>query len=648
MRSVNRIVSPRLSLAVAVVALGNLLLVPTGNSLLAQTRQSAVGKTTKSPVQSEYAGKKVKSPNVKGDSQQVKRAESGPPSKSAKATVKEDAHSSEEKQRLARSMLEDVLTVAGRITPTEYRILAQVEAATLLWQMDNERALSILKSASDTMRDLKDKDPDKTIFSKQRKLRFLAFLKIARLKPELVKELALDKSEETATQEWTDEARAVMTIAEQQMVNDPALAVQTAKLGFSLGQIDWAIFLRNLSAHDSRLAEQFAFNLIDWLNNSSITPIYLLNFNRFALRPERSIELKNYYLKSLSSAIRQSIRPDTSTVQQINSALQTAGDALSFSRGFPQWQQEFETIIISLRELLATRSASASRLQNIYIPMTPEIEPGDTKNIADEAATLQHNKDPNARDLRYQKLATNAALKADLRLAEEMMSQINSDDIRRAASLSVYGPYVTQAIRKSDWKRAYDFTSKILDPFGRTLALIRVAEGMSKTNEDKQAIKDVYGAALRGLQREFVTEDVARAFFILSNTLASDYPEASLDALSWAIYVSNKVVKNGDFLEDFKVKGEMAYWIRLKGFSSHTEVLELTEIIGPVFERLAKRDLNNARSVSQSFNHLGLYAIAQLGIVRALLEKTDKKQKHSVTVGKPRQNSEPALQEFIR
>jgi hypothetical protein len=518
-------------------------------------------------------------------------------------------------------MLEDVLTIASRITPTEYRILAQVEAATLLWQMDNERAMSILKSSSDTMRDLKDKDPDKTIYSKQRKLRFLAFLKIARLNPELVKELALDKSKETATQEWTDEARAVMTIAAEQIATDPALAVQTAKLAFSLGQIDWAIFLRNLSAHDNRLAEQFAFTVIDWLNNSSITPVYLLNFNRFVLKAERSIELKNHYFKSLASALRQSIRPDISTVRQINDALLTAGDALRFSRGFPQWQQEFESIILSLNELLAARSASAVQSQTQLISMTPEIEPGDTKNIADEAATLQNSRDPNARDLRYQKLATNAALKADLRLAEEMMSQINSEDIRRSASLSVYSPYVTQAIFKSDWKRAYDFTTNILDPFGRTLALIRVAEGMSKSNEDKQAIKDVYGAALRSLQRDFVTEDVARAFFILSNALASDYAQESLDALNWAIYVSNKVVKNGDFLEDFKVKGEMAYWIRLKGFSSHSEVLDLTEIIGPIFERLAKRDLNNARSISESFNHLGLYTIAQLGIVRALLEK---------------------------
>lgn len=612
MRSGNRFVSSRLSLALAFVVLSNLLLAQTTNSILAQTRQGA-------------AGKNVKSPDVKSDSQQSKGTESGPPSKTTKATVKEDPLSSEEKQRLAKSLLEDVLTIAGRITPTEYRILVQVEAATLLWQMDNERALSILKSASDAMRDLKDKDTDKTSFSKQHRLRFLAFLKIARLKPELVKDLALDKSKETTTRDWTDEARAIMATANEQIATDPALAAQTAKLAFSLGQVDWAIFLRNFSAHDSRLAEQLAFNVIDWLSNSSITPIYLLNFNRFALKPDRSVELKNYYFKSLSSALRQSIRPDVSTVQQLNSALETAGAALRYSREFPQWQQEFESIIFSFRELLQARSASAAQSQTISISMTPEIAPGDTKNISDEAATLQNSRDPNARDIRYQKLATNAALKADLRLAEEMMSQINSDDIRRSATLSVYGPYVTQAIFKSDWKRAYDFTSKILDPFARTLALIRVAEGMSKSNEDKQAIKDVYGAALRSLQREFVTEDVARAFFILSNALASDYPEESLDALNWAIYVSNKVVKNGDFLEDFKVKSEIAPWIKVKTFSSHTEAIELTEMIGPIFERLAKRDLDNARSISQGFNHLGLYSIAQLGVVRALLEKPGKK-----------------------
>jgi hypothetical protein len=53
--------------------------------------------------------------------------------------------------------------------------------------------------------------------------------------------------------------------------------------------------------------------------------------------------------------------------------------------------------------------------------------------------------------------------------------------------------------------------------------------------------------------------------------------------------------------------------------------MDLTEIIAPIFEELAKRDVSNARSVSYRFNHLGLYALAQLGIIKGLLEKAEKK-----------------------
>jgi hypothetical protein len=51
----------------------------------------------------------------------------------------------------------------------------------------------------------------------------------------------------------------------------------------------------------------------------------------------------------------------------------------------------------------------------------------------------------------------------------------------------------------------------------------------------------------------------------------------------------------------------------------HEEVIELSELIGPVFTSLAKRDPEVARSMALDFLHQGLYSFAQLGIVRGLL-----------------------------
>ena len=50
------------------------------------------------------------------------------------------------------SMLEAVLLASDRISPVEYNVLTLVEAATLLWQSDHDRALTMLKGACETMR----------------------------------------------------------------------------------------------------------------------------------------------------------------------------------------------------------------------------------------------------------------------------------------------------------------------------------------------------------------------------------------------------------------------------------------------------------------------------------------------------------------
>ena len=50
----------------------------------------------------------------------------------------------------------------------------------------------------------------------------------------------------------------------------------------------------------------------------------------------------------------------------------------------------------------------------------------------------------------------------------------------------------------------------------------------------------------------------------------------------------------------------------------YDEVLELTEIIGPLFKEMTKRDLNSAESTAYGLSHLGLSSLAQLGIVSEL------------------------------
>lgn len=601
------------------------LLASTGSIPAAQ--QVGSGQTSKPQQQTSSSNETSKPSSPLEKNQQNKKDASLLAPATASGRNMEEASSRESKE-LAMSLLEGVLLGTDRITPVEYNVLTLVEAATLLWQIDQDRALAMLKNACETMRDLREKDPDKGINSKQRRLRFLAFLKIARLKPELVKDLALNKSNDAKSPQamsgdWSEEARAVMTIADEQIEKNPTLAAQLVQQTFSLGQVDWALFLRKLSARDSALSEQVAMTVIDRLSSSSITPIYLLNLRRFVLTPERSTQLKQRFFESLASRLRRNISPAVPS-DEVNIGLVTAQDALGLTADYPRWQAEFEGIISGSQELLKARSASAADARNskvIPIPMMDEIKQADTQEIVEAVPRVERIKESKARDSKYQEMATKAASSSDLRLAQEIISKIEDEAIRRDANLSVYSPFVRKAINESDWTGAREYASKIVDPLGRTLVLDQIAQGMSRSNKDKQFVKDVYDLAAYRLRRESPTEDVAKSFLILAKSLSTVDPEESLYAASWAVYILNRLTRNGELLGDVKVGDAVAWWVSLPTFRRHDEVLDLTEMIGPFFREMAKRDPVTAQTVAHGFADQGLYSIAQLGIVRALLEK---------------------------
>ncbi|MFY9556677.1 MAG: hypothetical protein WAV47_18345, partial [Blastocatellia bacterium] len=203
---------------------------------------------------------------------------------------------------------------------------------------------------------------------------------------------------------------------------------------------------------------------------------------------------------------------------------------------------------------------------------------------------------------------------------------------------SMYSPFVRKAINESDWTGAKEYGSKIIDPLGRTLVLDRVAQGMSQSNKDKQAVKEVYSFAAYRLRRESPTEDVAKAFLILAKPLSTIDPEASSETVSWAIHILNKLTRNGELLGESKIGDALAWWVSKPAFSLQDDVLDLTEMIGPFFREFAKRDPGTAQTVAYGLGHYGLYSIAQLGIVRGLLEKvgdsTAPVRRHE-TLGKP-------------
>jgi hypothetical protein len=583
------------------------------------------------PALSSQAKPATSKPNKESS---TKEKDSSKPPKNMEAAT---PPSPREKKQMAMSLIEEVLATAHKITPVEYGILARVEAATLLWQRDQDRAASILRKAVEEMSALIDEaqngKADRPPSETQRRLRFLVFLKIARLNPDLIRDMipgnSEGKSTETISTEWTEEARALMVVAEEHINQSPELAARLAEQSLSLGMASWQAFLYTLDMRDRSRAEQLAATMINRFGNSPVGATHLFNLNSYTLGPNRSAQLQEQFFNSLTARLRRDIRPDATAVE-ITRSLQTARGALLTVAVSPRWQTEFADIVQALESLLTARNLSLPKPPVIIGVNTSSMNAsseGDTQGVADKSERMVTVKDSRTRDKEYQSLAFVAASNSDARLAEELLSKIENEDTRRSASLKVYSPLIRKELNERNWMQAQKYASKITHPLGRTIVFDSIAQAMLRT--DKQAVKEIYDAAAAQLHREVPTEKVARSFLFLSKSLFRADPEGSLEAAKSAVYVLNKLKTNDELLGESESGSGLSTWLRLPSNMNADDAMDLTEMILPLFADLARRDANSALAVAYNFSHAGLYSLAQLGIVRGLMEEAGKNKKQA-------------------
>ncbi len=562
----------------------------------------------------------------------------GEDSKPPRGLKNKETASSENKKQLALSLLEEVLASSHRIAPVEFRIMTEVEAATLVWEFDKERSISMFKSVIEAMRQLLEERGETTVIndyrrSKERRLWFLALRKITALQPELVQELLLgdsrgDEHKGAFKIEWTEEARAVMSIANQRIGEDPKFAARLAEQSLALGAADWTSFLIRLGKRDSGEAERLAIRLMDILRDSSSNPGNLRNMVRFVFTPGRSATLKEYFFQSLAIRLRRDIRPDA-TFLELEDGLSIAREMRRLAAAdFPHWQQEFDNISFVIEELFRERSLSlpgSPRKITVDLSRTSPARPGDTQEITDAAAQVEAVRDPKAIDKEYRNLAVQAAIKADVGLAEKLLSKISDEKLRRETTVSVYSPLVRQALGESDWSQAQKQALKIADPLGRTLAFETIARAMSGSNVKKALVIEIYNTAMAELERDDRTDRVAKAFLLLARSLYPLDMERGLEAVRSCIYVLNRLDEGEEPLQESEIGSALEIWVRRpEPTLKPDEILDLTNLVTNAFEDLARRDVEVALWIAWELRDRGMYSLAQLAISKVLLEEAKK------------------------
>lgn len=590
---------------------------------------------TAQPTSRQASGSAAGSANSKSQSEKSTRS-----SKATLGTKKTaEASSNEEKKRQALSMLENVLLGTERINPLEYQVLTQVEAASVLWQLDKQQAVSILKSALKTMRrEMEEKNVTTEVNpyrrTKEQMLWFLAIRKIAALDPNLVWELLLGEPDEKAKDAsrikgvWTEEARAMLSVASELIDRDPKLAARTAEQTLSLGLASYLEFLRSLARRDNAEAERLAMVIIDRFSTAlSVTPIELRNLMAFVSAPERTSRLKNYSYQALAARLRLEFRPHA-TAEELADALGVANTmARVAGRDSTYWKQQFDSISVTIATLFKERS--------LPFPIPPDrisidtvslnaASAGNTQEIRDALLRVGSIKDSKARNREYQKLAVSAATSADKVLAEEIMSRITDDGMRLETSTLVYSPLIRSAIADSTWNQAQQLASLIQDPLARTLVFGRIAQEMAKSGEDKFAIIDAYSMALAKLYRDDPTDRVAKSYLLLAKPLLELDRDRGIGAIRSSSDTMSRISTTEAPVQESVVGTAASTWLRYSDRALLAdEVLNLPELVTTTFSEVAGRDPENALDLATWVNHRGMHSLAQLAIIKVLLKEAN-------------------------
>lgn len=537
-----------------------------------------------------------------------------------------------DKKEQAMSLLDGTLYSTKQISPAEYRILVEVKAATLLWQFDRERSTTILKGAVATMRKIKEDEQhsslsQQSIDKSTERLRFLVLRKIAALNPGLVKDLFV-YSEQPGTavdENWTEEARAVMSVATDEIESNPKIAGRLAEQSIPLGLSDWDQFLDRLSERDPAEAERLAILVMNQLRSSNVTPIAFQYLRQFVFGPAASSSLQEYYFQSVAIRLGREMFPGTSA-RDLQDALNVSRDlsVLSGARS-ERWQSYYVNLTAEFEAQFKARSLDIpgqppKRMMDVS--MLSSAASADTQGIRDQLRNVGSMRNAELKNRQYQKLAANAALGGDMSLAIEIMSMIDDEEIRREATLLVYGPFVRKALEEADWARAQNLALNVSTPLGRTLVFDRIAQRMSSAAKEKDSVKEVYLAAVKRLEKESSTEEVAKGLLIVARALLPLDQQAGIDTIKSAAFVINRMpIKSESFGKSISAS-PIALWVQMPNYSLRVdEVLETTDMLETVFKETAKRDVEAALALTDDLTHSGFRSLARLAVAEVLFDQ---------------------------
>ncbi len=537
-----------------------------------------------------------------------------------------------EKKLLAQSLVSTISGNIANIDPPDLGILIQTELANVLWKTQHTRAKNELSIACERFKNLLKQERDTPLKSPPsmaiRRMRIAIIRNISRLDIKFVHELVELKSLAGSTpkpviaSEWTDEAEAVMTTAMSEIKNNPALAVDLANESLSFGLTSLPNFLNELKDSDLQLAEQEASKFMNKLLSSAVSSLYFMNFRQFIFDPKVSISLRERFFEILAERLELDIRANL-TRQEYDDNMIALQSAYQDASGFPAMQSRLSQL--------------ASAYQKLTLQPAPDIPPsiaigqkdtnivaGDTSRISEAANRAEKNNNTRSRDEEYKRLAIEAAGKADLPLADNLLLQIKDSQLRAAASIKVYSSFTKKAALEKDWLLAKSYALKISEPIGRSLVLDWLIKQIPNQEQNKGIIRIIYSDGLSVLSSDTPSQSIAKGYLIFAKALLPTAKEDCLKALDSAVTTLNA----SDNIEFFSVKllavNEITAWVpRDTSLSKVEDMLDFSQTLENLFYEISKDDKSRAYLMALKLSNTSLGTFARLGIAKQLTEEID-------------------------
>ena len=523
------------------------------------------------------------------------------------------------------ALLNEIASAAWGLKLPENRVYIMASTADLLWPFDEKRARNLYWEAVNSINsagpsNLKTGDREKLTqaYFVTVKLRRTVLRQVGRRDSQLALDLlrASRQAPPKGLGLIAEERRFEQEIAGEILARDPAQALQFARESLAKG-ITWELvnLLQRLQQRDAEKASLFAGDIIIKLQttnvatdlHASITALYLLQSSR--------TREANDVLKSLTLTDDQKQQLVEILLNAALSASANAHLLYQMNDVMPEIEQFFPEKRAALERKVAAFNETLTKEQRDQKMYSELVRRGMPEDLIRSAASA----DRSTQEYLYAQAALIAVARGNTDAFRELVSKEVSESERRRVLDRLDAEEVNMAVVRKKLDHLRDLLPKIERKEVRARAMAELAVLLKEKGEDAEAVTLLDEAAtmiktnlndekqtnaLLSLLCAYAVVDPAKAFALAERTVDRANSQISLLMLLDRVVKSGAVKKNEIILDQ-------------------AGIMPLDFLVfqyGKGVAALARSDFNRTRALADRFDRNELRLLAQLLIVKGLLQ----------------------------